>query len=349
VVTEVVQFQNQLEIAALEKTSQKKMSIINPVKSKALVQAIKEEPWKFSLFALSVIACFFPIITPPIALAIGIILAALKSIPKAVNTGAIASFLLKVSIVLMGFGINLNQAISTSKSGFVLSAVFILTTLVLGIAVTKIFKVERITGILISIGTAICGGSAIAAVSPVVGADKQQLSLSLGVVFLLNAIALLIFPLIGSWIGLGQTQFGYWAAIAIHDTSSVVGAGAAYGEEALRIATTVKLTRALWIIPVSLVFAFVFSKKSAGKVKIPWFIFLFLLAMIIRYYLPSGAEVYNILDVIGKKGMVITLLLVGAGLSIAEIKVIGPRPLFLGVLLWIIISMLSLFAVLHYF
>ena len=325
------------------------MNILNSDKFKELTASVKQEPYKSGLFTFCLAACFFPLITPPIALVIGIILAALNSIPKAVNTGAIATYLLKVSIILMGFGINLNQAISTSKSGFILSAVFILATLALGFVISKVFKVERITGILISVGTAICGGSAIAAISPVVGADKKQLSLALGVVFLLNAIALLIFPLIGHWIGLGQTQFGYWAAIAIHDTSSVVGAGAAYGEEALRIATTVKLTRALWIIPVSLAFAFVFSKGAAGKVKIPWFIFLFLLAMLIRYLLPGGEEAYSVLDLIGKKGMVITLLLVGAGLSIKEIKVIGPRPLFLGVLLWIIISVMSLYAVMHLF
>lgn len=308
-----------------------------------------QELWKFWVFIGFIILCFFPFVSPPIALGLGVIISAIKIVPAGFNTSRIATHLLKISIVLMGFGINISQAIQTSKSGFVISAVFIGITISLGLLLGYVLKIDKIISTLITIGTAICGGSAIAAVSPILGAKERQLSFGLGVVFLLNAVALILFPLLGTWFDLSQTQFGYWAAIAIHDTSSVVGASAAYGEEALRIATTVKLIRALWIIPVSIAVALIFGSKKVNKVRIPWFIALFIVAMSVSYFVPSGGNIFGVLDGLGKKGMVITLFLIGTGLPLSEVKEIGIKPFILGVILWIIVSVLSLITVIELF
>lgn len=298
--------------------------------------------WRDAVFVIAILFCLFPIVTPAIALLLGILLATIKFVPKKWNISSVASWLLKASIICLGFGLQLEQAIQTSKQGFLLSIGSIIVTFLLGWTFYRLMNTEKTTSYLVSTGTAICGGSAIAAVSPILGATQKQLSFSLGVVFMLNAVALFVYPVIGFWLGLTEAQFGYWAAIAIHDTSSVVGAAASYGKESLEIATTVKLTRALWIIPVSLVFSRFSDVRKSGKVKIPWFIFLFTVAIGIRYFVPEGIEFYDVFTLIGKKGMVITLLMVGAGISFKQIKEIGNKNLFYGILLWVSISILSL-------
>lgn len=298
--------------------------------------------WKDAVLGGAILCCLLPIVSPSIALLAGVVLTTLKCTPKNWDISSIASLLLKGSIICLGFGLQLEQAIETSKQGFLLSTGSICVTFLLGWIFYRLMNTEKTTSYLVSTGTAICGGSAIAAVSPILEASQKQLSFSLGVVFMLNAIALLVFPAIGFGLGLTQAQFGYWAAIAIHDTSFVVGAAASYGAEALDIATTVKLTRALWIIPVSLIFSRLPDVHKSGTIKVPWFILLFCLAIIMRYFIPEGIEFYNILTLIGKKGMVVTLLLIGAGISFKQIKEIGSKNLFYGVLLWISISVLSL-------
>lgn len=301
--------------------------------------------WREIVFGIAILFCLSPIVSPSIALLAGIFLATIKFIPKKWDVSLVAAWLLKGSIICLGFGLQLEQAIQASKQGFLLSTGSIFLTFLLGWLFYRLMNTEKTTSYLVSIGTAICGGSAIAAVSPILEASQKQLSFSLGVVFMLNAVALFIFPAIGFWLGLTEAQFGYWAAIAIHDTSSVVGAATSYGEEALEIATTVKLTRALWIIPVSLILSRLPEIRSSGTIKIPWFIFLFSAAMVIRYFVPEGIEFYNILTQVGKKGMVITLLLIGAGISFKQIKEIGSKNLFYGILLWVSISVLSLIVI----
>lgn len=293
------------------------------------------------LYALVVVLCFLPIISPAIALFIGLLFAYLKlpnqSFTKYKTTA------LQASIVLMGFGMNLMQVINTSKAGFTLTIISVISTLIIGLTLAKIFKVDKNIGILISSGTAICGGSAIAAIAPVINAKDSQITFSLVVVFVLNAIALFVFPIFGHFLNLSQETFGYWAAIAIHDTSSVVGAGAAYGNKALEIATIVKLTRALWIIPLSLFFAFINKDSKSNKINIPWFILYFVFAIIIAYLLPQFSDIFDILSWLGKKGMVLALFFIGSNMSISEAKLAGTRSFILGITLWLVISISTLF------
>ena len=216
----------------------------------------------------------------------------------------------------------------------------------LGLLVGKLFKINRNTRLLIASGTAICGGSAIAAVSPIIDAKEDEISISLGTVFILNSLALLIFPFVGHYFNLSQQQFGLWSAIAIHDTSSVVGTASQYGSEALKIATTVKLERALWIIPLSIVVA-IFYRGQKNKIKIPWFILLFVVAMLINTFLPVLHSITPVIVLIARKGLTITLLLIGAGLSRKAIKNVGAMPLLLGILLWVFISVGSIAAIMN--
>ncbi len=250
---------------------------------------------------------------------------------------------LKSSVVGLGFGINANQALESSTEGFVLTFFGIATTLLLGWLLGKVLKLNFKSSYLLSSGTAICGGSAIAAISPIIKAEERDISMALGTVFLLNSIALLIFPTIGHWLNLDQVEFGTWAAIAIHDTSSVVGAATAYGTEALEIATTVKLARALWIIPLSLITALFIGKGS--KIKWPYFIFLFIAAMLLNTFFDIPQNLSNGITSIAKLVLTATLFLVGAGLSIAKIKAAGWRSLVLGISLWAFIAISSLLAI----
>jgi uncharacterized integral membrane protein (TIGR00698 family) len=246
----------------------------------------------------------------------------------------------------LGFGMNLQSALRTGKEGVMFTIISITITLVAGYCLGRFFRIEKKTSFLISCGTAICGGSAIAAISPVIKADEKQISVALGCVFILNSVALIIFPVIGHYFNLSETQFGMWCALAIHDTSSVVGAASKYGSHALEIATTVKLTRALWIIPVAFVSTFIFKNK-AGKISIPYFIGFFLLAMVANTYIPQIAVIRPFLIYISKAGLTLTLFLIGAGLSRKVLTIIGFKPLLAGLLLWLGISTVALYAVIH--
>jgi uncharacterized integral membrane protein (TIGR00698 family) len=299
------------------------------------------------VFFLLILLCLMPWISPPIALVLGLILALTVGNPYPKQTAKTTKILLQASVVLLGFGMNLSEVIKAGKSGILFTIVTIFGTLALGFLIGRLLKVKDKTSNLISSGTAICGGSAIAAVAPVIEANSEEISVSLGTIFILNSIALFAFPVIGHALNLSQNQFGVWAAIAIHDTSSVVGAAAKYGGEALQIATTVKLTRALWIAPVALLFSLFYRNKKA-KIAVPYFILFFLLATIVRTYTPATfpPSIFDSLVMLAKTGLTITLFLIGASLSAEVLKKVGVRPLVQGVLLWIIITVVSLLAVL---
>ncbi|MCY7345823.1 MAG: putative sulfate exporter family transporter [Pyrinomonadaceae bacterium] len=300
------------------------------------------------VFYLLIFVCLTPFVSPPIALLLGLILASTIGNPYALQSAKITKILLQASVVLLGFGMNLTAVYRAGKDGVLFTVATIFGTLVVGFLVGKLLTVEDKISNLISSGTAICGGSAIAAVAPAIDADGEQISVSMGTVFILNSVALFVFPIIGHFLNLTQNQFGVWAAIAIHDTSSVVGAAQSYGAEALAIATTVKLARALWIAPVALLFSFVYRSDKA-KIAIPWFIFLFLLATVIRTYTPPEfpTSIYDSLVMLAKTGLTVTLFLIGATLSRETLKKVGIKPLVQGVILWILISVISLWAVLN--
>lgn len=290
-------------------------------------------------------------VTPPIALFLGLVFALLcgKAYPS--FNKKMSKKLLQYSVIGLGFGMNLQASLASGAEGMTFTIISVVGTMLIGWLIGhKLIKVERNTSYLISSGTAICGGSAIAAVGPVIKAKDIEMSVALGTIFILNAIALFIFPIIGHWLGMTQEQFGLWAAIAIHDTSSVVGAGAAYGEEALNIATTVKLTRALWIIPLALATSFIFKTKGQ-KISIPWFILWFVVAMIINTYLlnlsETGIMIGNFINSLARKSLTLTLFFIGASLSVDTLKAVGIKPLIQGVLLWIVIS-LSTLAYIYY-
>lgn len=299
------------------------------------------------IFILLLILCLFPIISTPIALLLGLVVANISGHPflhlnhKATNT------LLQISVVGLGFGMNVDSAVAAGSEGFLFTIGSIVATIILGTLLGKWFKIQKKTSHLISCGTAICGGSAIAAIAPVIQSDEKQTSVALGVIFILNSIALFIFPLVGHWLQMSQNDFGLWCAIAIHDTSSVVGAANKYGSVALQVATTVKLARALWIIPVALITALVFKNKTS-KIKIPYFIGLFILAMIGNTYFLSISSVAPYFVSIAKTGLTITMFLIGAGLSSTVIKTVGILPLFQGIILWVIIAVGTLMAILYF-
>jgi uncharacterized integral membrane protein (TIGR00698 family) len=296
------------------------------------------------LFIILAALCFFPVVSPPIALFLGIIF--VNIFGQVFNADKIIKIVLQVSIIGLGFGINLKQALQAGSEGFLFTVFSITLIVVLGIVLGYIFRIDKIITQLISFGTAICGGSAIAAIAPILKADGKQTSVSLGIIFLLNALALFIFPEIGQYFNLSQNQFGIWSAIAIHDTSSVVGAASKYGHEALQTATTVKLARALWIIPISFVLSFL--NKSGGKVKIPYFIGFFILAILVNSYFPAIKDVASYVVDFSKSSLKVALFLIGTGLSFQNLKNIGIKPLLLGIILWVVISVISLFAVLEF-
>jgi uncharacterized integral membrane protein (TIGR00698 family) len=296
------------------------------------------------LFVAAIAFCLTPWASPPLALALGLALALTVGHPYPAANAKATKLLLQLSVIGLGFGMNLMTVMQAGRTGILFTIATIVGTLLLGYLVGRALNVTPATAHLISSGTAICGGSAIAAVGPVVGATDEEMSVSLGTVFVLNAVALFVFPAIGAALHLSQMQFGVWSAIAIHDTSSVVGAAAKYGAEALQIATTVKLTRALWIVPLTLATAFFFKRKST-RVTIPWFILGFLIASVLRTYVPAPPLVWQTLVRIARTGLTVTLFLIGAGLSRKSLAAVGARPLILGVLLWITISAVSLWAV----
>ena len=293
-----------------------------------------------SIFFLALIFIVTPWASPPIALAIGLAFGLFLTNPFAKQTKSYSKTLLQMCVVGLGFGMNLQQVIRAGRSGFIYTAVGITATMLLGLALGRLLKVAETNALLISVGTAICGGSAIAAVGPVAGAKDEEMSISLGTVFILNSVALLIFPAIGLWMGLSQTQFGLWAALAIHDTSSVVGATSKYGAGALAVGTTVKLARALWIVPITLATAFI--KRKEARIQWPWFILFFCLAAVISTYLPAGSPLYLWIFKLARIGLTMTLFLIGCGISKATLKKVGARPLVQGVILWVIVGVVSL-------
>lgn len=304
-------------------------------------------------FVALLLFCLTPWCSPPIALALGLALALTIGAPF--KTGKQTRFLLQTSVVLLGFGMNLQKVLAAGRTGILFTIATITGTLLGGYLLGRAMRISSGTAHLISSGTAICGGSAIAAVAPVIGASDEEMSVSLGTVFILNSIALFLFPAIGHALHLSQTQFGVWAAIAIHDTSSVVGAAAAYGAEALQIATTVKLTRALWIVPLTIGTAFAFRRRGATGEKqssivrrfpVPWFILFFVLASIARTYVPAPDALWALLVQAARIGLTVTLFLIGSQLSRRSLASVGVRPLILGVILWIVISAVGLWGVL---
>ncbi|MEZ3520427.1 MAG: putative sulfate exporter family transporter [Muribaculaceae bacterium] len=287
-----------------------------------------------------------PLITAPLALLLGLVFAFIFPNPYPKFNKKTSKYLLQVAVVCLGFNMNLQESLRSGSEGMMFTVVSVVGVMALGVLFGYWLHINRKTAYLISSGTAICGGSAIAAVGPVVKANENEMAVSLGVIFILNSIALFIFPPLGHILDMAQPQFGPWAAIAIHDTSSVVGAGETYGPEALQIATLIKLTRALWIIPLAIATMFIFRDKTS-RISIPWFIFLFVLAMVVNTYVPLPQMFVDAMVWIAKRGMVVTLFLIGASLSLASIRNVGVKPMLLAVALWIVISISSLIVVLR--
>jgi uncharacterized integral membrane protein (TIGR00698 family) len=295
------------------------------------------------IFLLCLLVSASGFVSPPVALAMGLVFGLALPHPYDRAAKKYSKFLLQASVVGLGFGMNLHQVVRAGSSGFVYTMLGISFALLAGMGLGALLGVPRVPAFLISTGTAICGGSAIAAVGPITQASDEEMAVALGTIFVLNSVALLIFPAIGAAIKLTQSQFGLWAALAIHDTSSVVGAAAKYGAEALAVATTVKLARALWIVPLSIGTAMVRGAKA--KIQWPWFIGLFCLAAVCNTYLPAGAHVYGIIVKIAKIGLTATLFLIGSGISVATIKRVGHGPLLQGIILWLLVLAGSLWLI----
>ncbi|MCP1252138.1 MULTISPECIES: YeiH family protein [Elizabethkingia] len=298
------------------------------------------------LFFVLLIFCVTPFVEPPLALILGFVVSFFIGHPYIKHNSVAAKYLLQFSVVGLGFGMNLTEAIKVGKEGLIFTVASIFFTLIVGLIIGRYLKINKSTSTLISGGTAICGGSAIAALAPVINAKDEDISVAMACIFILNALALLIFPIIGHQLNMSQDQFGLWSAIAIHDTSSVIGSAQKYGEEALKIATTVKLERALWIIPVSILLS-VLNKGSVKKIKIPYFILGFIGAILLAYYFPQIKPFGEIMVFTAKKALNITLFLIASGLSISSIKKVGVKPLVQGVLLWIFISVGSLLVIME--
>jgi len=295
------------------------------------------------IFILCLALSFTGWVSPPVALTAGVLFGFAFTHPYAVQSRTATRFLLQASVVGLGFGMNLHEVLKAGRSGLLYTAVGISLAMLLGLALGKWLQVVGNSSFLISAGTAICGGSAIAAVGPILQADEHEMAVSLGAVFILNSVALIIFPPIGNTLHLSQSQFGLWAALAIHDTSSVVGATAKYGPQALVIGTTVKLARALWIIPLALLTAAI--KRSKAKIQLPWFILFFCLAAVVNTYVASVSSAAHLLYTLGRLGLTATLFLIGTGLSRATVQQVGWRPLLQAVLLWIVIGCSSLYLI----
>jgi uncharacterized integral membrane protein (TIGR00698 family) len=295
------------------------------------------------IFLLCLLVSASGFVSPPVALAMGLVFGLTLPHPYGSEAKKFSKFLLQASVVGLGFGMNLHQVAQAGLSGFVYTMLGISFALLAGMGLGALLGVQGVPAFLISTGTAICGGSAIAAVGPITQATDEEMAIALGTVFVLNSVALLIFPPIGAALKMTQSQFGLWAALAIHDTSSVVGAAAKYGAEALAVATTVKLARALWIVPLSIGTAVVRGAKA--KIQWPWFIGLFCLAAVCNTYLPAGENAYAITVKVAKIGLTATLFLIGSGISVATIKSVGPRPLLQGILLWLLVLVGSLWLI----
>ncbi|MBS1814227.1 MAG: putative sulfate exporter family transporter [Acidobacteria bacterium] len=302
-----------------------------------------------TVFFLGFLLTASGVVSPPLALLGGIVFAFFFAHPFAKESSCLSRLLLQVAVVCLGFGMNIHEVMRAGRSGFLYTAVSIVSSLSVGLLIGRIAAVTGKASLLISAGTAICGGSAIAAVAPVVDANEEEISVSMGTVFILNSLALFLFPAIGAALHLTQGQFGLWSALAIHDTSSVVGATAKYGAQALSVGTTVKLARALWIIPVTLVAAAYSARlcpraegQPRAKIKLPWFILFFCMAAALNTWMPHFAPAYGVLSYLGKAGLCVTLFLIGTSLSRTALRKVGMRPLLQGVVLWILVAGISL-------
>jgi len=293
------------------------------------------------LFFAALVLSFTGILSPPVALTIGILFGLSFAHPYAALARNSARFLLQASVVALGFGMDLHEVLKAGRSGFVYTALGIAFALMVGLCLGKLLRVRGNSSFLISTGTAICGGSAIAAVGPILHADDEEMAVSLGTIFILNSVALLLFPPIGNALHLSQSQFGLWAALAIHDTSSVVGAAAKYGTQALVIGTTVKLARALWIVPLALATAAI--KHSKSRMQLPWFILFFCLAAVLNTYSSVISHFSHSLFTLGRLGLTATLFLIGTGISRSTLKEVGWRPMLQGALLWLAVGFTSLY------
>jgi uncharacterized integral membrane protein (TIGR00698 family) len=299
-----------------------------------------------TVFVLALILSASGLISPPFALLGGLVFGLAVAHPFNLESRRLSKFLLQASVVALGFGMNLHQVLEAGRSGFLYTAVSITAVMFLGLGFGYLLSVGKKSAFLISAGTAICGGSAIAAVGPIADASEEEMAVSLGSVFILNSVALFLFPVVGYAFHMTQSQFGLWSALAIHDTSSVVGATAKYGPTALAVGTTVKLARALWIVPLSLVTAI--SLKSKARIQWPWFILFFCLAALLNTTLPAFAPAFSILNGLGKIGLTVTLFLIGTGLNKETLKQVGIRPLVQGLVLWIIVGTVTLALILFH-
>jgi uncharacterized integral membrane protein (TIGR00698 family) len=301
----------------------------------------------FVFFILAILCCIPQLISSSWALLLGLVYALIFGNSFKEKTSKWGGYLLKTSVIGLGFGINIGVLLKAGKENIGTTAFFVIVVLGLGYLIGKSLKIDKKISLLISAGTAICGGSAIAAVGSVIKADSNQLSVSTGVVFLLNAVAIFAFPAIGHWLGLSQMQFGTWAAIAIHDMSSVVGAASKYGDEALSIASITKMLRVLWIIPISLGLVLGFA-QNRESFKIPTFIIGFVAASCIYSSLPNFQSLYHIFYIVSKQAMVVSLFFIGSSISIENIKKVGKKVVLQAVGLWLIICLLSLYYVIHF-
>jgi uncharacterized integral membrane protein (TIGR00698 family) len=292
------------------------------------------------LFFVGLILAANGLISPPIALLCGLIYGFSLAHPFHVESRRLSKFLLQASVVALGFGMNLHEVLQAGRSGFVYTALSITAAMLIGLTLGYLIHVAKKPSFLITAGTAICGGSAIAAVGPIADASEEEMAVALGTVFILNSVALFVFPFLGYILHMSQEQFGLWSALAIHDTSSVVGATARYGATALAIGTTIKLARALWIVPLCFVTAF--ALKSKAKVQWPWFILLFCMAALLNTLLPAWHSVFGLLNHLGKIGLTVVLFLIGTGLSKKTLQQVGFRPLLQGVALWLIVGSATL-------
>ena len=299
-----------------------------------------------TVFVLALILSASGLISPPFALLGGLVFGLAVAHPFNLESRRLSKFLLQASVVALGFGMNLHQVLEAGRSGFLYTAVSITAVMFLGLGFGYLLSVGKKSAFLISAGTAICGGSAIAAVGPIADASEEEMAVSLGSVFILNSVALFLFPVVGYAFHMTQSQFGLWSALAIHDTSSVVGATAKYGPTALAVGTTVKLARALWIVPLSLVTAI--TLKSKARIQWPWFILFFCLAALLNTTLPAFAPAFSILNGLGKIGLTVTLFLIGTGLNKETLKQVGIRPLVQGLVLWIIVGTVTLALILFH-
>jgi uncharacterized integral membrane protein (TIGR00698 family) len=300
-----------------------------------------------NLFYIGIILAASGLIGPPLALALGLAFGLTTVHHFHVESRNLSKFLLQAAVVCLGFGMNLREVVHAGRSGLVYTAVSITFALALGALLGQLLQVQKTQSLLISFGTAICGGSAIAAMGPILQANEEEMAVSLGTVFVLNSVALLLFPFIGWHVQLSQTQFGLWAALAIHDTSSVVGAGAKYGATALAVGTTVKLVRALWIVPLAIATAML--KKSRTRIYWPWFILYFCFAAVLASYVPrfvpESMQLFTALNRLGRSALTVVLFLIGTGITRSTLREVGFRPLIQGVTLWLSVAGLSLWAI----